>query len=174
VSDVPDDFGRRIKAARAYAGEGTSQMSQATLAAEIGVSTGTLKALEAGTRAVKDFEAPGVIARVSEATGLPPGFFSIDWSLLRGAESLGREDLEMLGDLREYVSELLDRINLADQEGLLVTLTRRAQERLADQPESAEPGTEAAGSTRGGDDATEEAGRPRDEETRRSARRRAQ
>jgi transcriptional regulator with XRE-family HTH domain len=59
--------------ARAYAND----MSRDDLAARLGISEGTLRKIEAGTRGVGPLELPGYVQGLSAATGVPEDFFTV-------------------------------------------------------------------------------------------------
>lgn len=69
----PEEFGKRVRAARGYA-----DMNRPTLATAIGMSEGYMRNVEAGKN-IKAPEMVGLITKISQATGLPSAFFTVDY-----------------------------------------------------------------------------------------------
>lgn len=67
---VPNDFGHRIRAARAY----KNDMTRDDLGRRLGVSPGYIKGLEGGKKP-DALKAYALVARLPEITGLPEAFF---------------------------------------------------------------------------------------------------
>jgi hypothetical protein len=70
-----DDLGRRIAAARAYAGE----IGRAELAARISSTEDAIKQLEAGVPHLDETTRVVVIKAIADACGLPYAFFTVNW-----------------------------------------------------------------------------------------------
>lgn len=80
MSDA-DDLGKRIAAARAYAG-----ISQDGLADSISVSKHALQRIEAGLEEFGESERWALIHAIALATRLPEQFFTVDFTVLKGDE----------------------------------------------------------------------------------------
>lgn len=72
---MDEDFGRRVKAARGYAGD----MSQRELAEELKTSTSTVKRLEADPTSVKGDQAEWAYL-IANVTGVPEWFLTDGWN----------------------------------------------------------------------------------------------
>lgn len=113
-----DELLRRIRGARFYADVG-----QQVIADELGVSIDTYGKMENGKRAIKPLEKGAVIAAAAKHCGLPPAFFTAEWSVLE------REQVDH--ELHEAQKEL----DVARGE------IRRAKEQLRDLTELIEMAT---------------------------------
>jgi transcriptional regulator with XRE-family HTH domain len=82
MSARADDLGKRIVAARAYAG-----INLEGLADSISVSTTALQRVEAGLEEYGESERWALIRAIALATRLPEQFFTADFAALKGDES---------------------------------------------------------------------------------------
>lgn len=79
---IPNDLGKRIRAARAYAG-----LEIDVLADAMSLTPQLLGRIEAGVEALPDDDARSVIRGVAGITRLPEAIFTVDLATLRGEES---------------------------------------------------------------------------------------
>jgi transcriptional regulator with XRE-family HTH domain len=79
MSDLPDDTGHRITAARAYAG-----LSQEALADSLGITVPALQRIEAGLAEQSTEDEWAILRGVSAATRVPLQAFTVDFGLLDG------------------------------------------------------------------------------------------
>lgn len=79
------EFGRRLRAARAYGQADGSAIDRETLAAALDTSIDPIRAWETGSREPSRPMRRGVIATIHDLTGLPSEFFEVDFSELRAA-----------------------------------------------------------------------------------------
>lgn len=77
MSDLPDDTGHRITAARAYAG-----LSQEALADSLGVTVPALQRIEAGLADQAAEDEWAILRGVAAATKVPLQAFTVDFSAL--------------------------------------------------------------------------------------------
>jgi transcriptional regulator with XRE-family HTH domain len=106
---MANELGRRIRAACGYAGLGSTR----SLAAKSGLDVETLRQIELGVVAPKNFDLEAVISAIAEVTGLPPGFFVADFQQLSDAFEPAHEKLDRL---ERRVEELTGRMEqLADR-----------------------------------------------------------
>lgn len=97
------EFGRRIRAARAYA-----DLSRPKLAIQLGMSEGYVRDLENG-KSVKELERRGLLERMVEITGMPAAFFTVDLESIAAldAERI-RRAAELLGPQLLAAARALD------------------------------------------------------------------
>ena len=101
AQELPDDFGDRLRAARAYLDLSRDQFADEL--ATPGLSSSTIKGYEGGTRP-EPLKAAAIIARLVEVTGLPASFF---WGAPAESELIKRVDRI------EKVVEDIHKMNLA-------------------------------------------------------------
>jgi len=99
---MSDDLGKRIAAARAYAG-----LSAESLADSINLTPTAINRLEAGVEELDGEEHWAVIKNVSAATGCPVAFFTTDFAALASGEAPS----ERLERLEQKVDEALSRMD---------------------------------------------------------------
>lgn len=91
----PDEVGRRIRAARAYA-----RLTTQELAERVDMGRSTLERIEAGRQLPKRWQLWGI----AEVTNLPRNWFTADWSDLGGLSGIEDAATE-IDDLAEPGSE---------------------------------------------------------------------
>jgi transcriptional regulator with XRE-family HTH domain len=101
---VGDDLGKRIRAARAYAG-----LSQETLADGISLTLHAMQRIEAGVEQLAEDDRRSLVRGVAASTGLPEQFFTVDYASL-AAEEAPEEELSSLGAALERIDLVLGRI----------------------------------------------------------------
>lgn len=80
TSELPDDIGKRIAAARAYAGIDVESLADA-----ISLTPPLVRRIEAGLQDLPEGDKWSMIHAVAGATRLPEQFFTVEWSTLAGA-----------------------------------------------------------------------------------------
>ena len=97
-----NDLGKRIRAARAYAG-----INQENLADSTGISPHTIQRVEAGLEEFGESERWSLIHAIAQATRLPEQWFTVDF------DSLAREEApeDKLGRLEGKVDAALARMD---------------------------------------------------------------
>lgn len=78
---MTEDFGRRLRAASAYAGLTVEQVADA-----LGMTPAALGRVEAGAEKLEDDERRALMGAVARVTGLPEAFFTISLAQLVGEE----------------------------------------------------------------------------------------
>jgi transcriptional regulator with XRE-family HTH domain len=78
---VTEDFGRRLRAASAYAGLTVDQVADA-----LGMTPAALGRIEAGAEQLEGDERRALMGAVARVTGLPEAFFTISLAQLVGEE----------------------------------------------------------------------------------------
>jgi len=104
---MSDDLGRRIAAARAYAG-----LSAESLADSINMTPTAINRLEAGIEELDGEEYWAVIKNVSAATACPVAFFTTDFASL----ARGEAPTERLESLEKKIDDALERMNCVADE----------------------------------------------------------
>ncbi len=107
MSDLPDDIGRRISAARAYAG-----LSVEALADSIGLKHEVLQRLEAGAEVLTEEEWWGIVRNVGAITRVPVQAFSVEFGTLDGTQP----PEVRLTQLEEKIDEALARMDEVAEE----------------------------------------------------------
>lgn len=96
------DTGKRIAAARAYAG-----YSQSGLAKKLGTSQSTIQRIESESRGIRPLERITLLPAIARACGLPESWFYADLSRLDEITSEEARDLAV--KLAEDVADSVDR-----------------------------------------------------------------
>lgn len=102
TSELPHDIGKRITAARAYAGIDVEGLADA-----VGLSAPLLRRIEAGLEDLREGDWWSTIHAVAGTTRLPEQFFTVEWDTLAGAAP--PED--RLAELEEKVNVALARMD---------------------------------------------------------------
>lgn len=101
---VGDDLGKRITAARAYAG-----LSQETLADGVSLTLHAIQRIEAGVEQLTPGDRRSLIRTVAASTRLPEQFFTVDYSDL-AAEKAPEDELARLEAKIDTALERMDRV----------------------------------------------------------------
>jgi transcriptional regulator with XRE-family HTH domain len=99
-----DDLGKRISAARAYAG-----INRTTLADGLTISKPALERLESGLDVPEDSERRSLIKNMAIATQLPEQFFTVDYAEL-AAETSPEHRLDQLDETLRSIDGRLGHI----------------------------------------------------------------
>jgi transcriptional regulator with XRE-family HTH domain len=143
---VGDDLGKRIAAARAYAG-----ISLETLADGISLTPYAIQRIEAGIETLSQGDRRSLVKSVAASTRLPEQFFTVDYAEL-AAEKAPEDELARLEGKIDTALERMDRV-VEEAEGQMTRgkkqldrfievqqperdLLRRIAEHLGVEPES--------------------------------------
>lgn len=100
---IPNDFGKRVRGARAYAG-----LHLDSLADAMAITPQLLGRIEAGVEQLADDDARAIIRGVAAITRLPEALFTVDLATLEGEEApqtvVAKVD-EALGQMHDVIAE---------------------------------------------------------------------
>jgi transcriptional regulator with XRE-family HTH domain len=132
--DTPTDLGKRLRAAREYAG-----MNGAQAAKILGWSNSNYQRLEAGTRELKDWESDALLPRMAKACGVPADWFTAPWPVVGTTvtEAHPDQEPEWVGELRDQVEFIMSVIRKVHPKAAAEVISERIANEASAAPAAA-------------------------------------